>query len=249
MKATTHLKAIDEAIQELGAFHSRTADPAPIPHQYVGTIIDNTLGLLTAPANSLDDGNRNINFDAFQNWLSLMQAVHRSFFSSIQMATELGLDHLCNTHGVAVSSRQGTKLLEKVQKVQQAASGANLQLRELDDLAKHFASYRPVFNDYLEAIFKCASLTKETKKQWRSFFKALSIARNKVSHSHPSLSESERADLVAGGCSVMIAGNGSLVVNPRMYAQVADFVLQFFDILYGALPADEPSRVEVQKGQ
>lgn len=74
-----HLQRILEAVDELTAFHSRTAAPAPMPHQFVGTVVDNTVGLLTAPANALDGGARAIRFSDHANWLSLMQAVHRSF--------------------------------------------------------------------------------------------------------------------------------------------------------------------------
>jgi hypothetical protein len=226
---------MDEAIKELGAFHQRTADPAPLPHQYVGTIIDNTIGLLGAPLNSIDGGSRYIKFDDPHNWRSLMQAVHRSFFSSILSAVEKGLYHLCEEHQFEVTGSQSEKLLASVHEIQELLQGAGIQTKELEKIAKHFQAYKPGFNDYLNALLEESSLNKDAKKKWRGFFRALSIVRNKVSHSDVSLTDQERSDLHSGGCGVMVAGDGSLAINTRMYAQVASIVLVFFDELYPSL--------------
>ncbi len=237
MDPSKHLQRITEAISELLAFHTRTASPAPIPHQFVGTIIDNTVGLLTAPANSLDGGSRSMRFEEAANWVSLMQSVHRSFFSSVLAAVELGITHLCQVHNIAVTSTQGEKFFGKVTAVQKASSAAGLDFPELAALAKHFSSYRPVFADYLEATLARAALEKTSKKHWRGFFRALSIVRNKTSHSDVSLTDTERNDLRNGGFEVMVDEHGELVLNPRMYAQVVHFTLQFFDELHLALPS------------
>src|SRR5579884_1243306 len=90
-----HLDSIVAAMEELLRISRRGAAPASIPSQYIGTIIDNTAALLTAPANALDQGNRHVTFSEPANWLSLMQALHRSFFASILIAVEAGLAYVC----------------------------------------------------------------------------------------------------------------------------------------------------------
>jgi hypothetical protein len=229
-----HLQRITEAIDELMAFHARTADPAPIPHQYIGTTIDNTVGLLAAPANALDGGTRALRFSDIHNWLSLMQAVHRSFFSSLQLAIEAGLVAICRERGLQVPSRLRHRMKSAIEKIEKAA-GDNDEVHEaIKDLCTFLKSYRPSFNDYLESVLAISLLPRTTKTQWRRFFRALSIIRNKASHSDSSLTENERKALIDGGCRRMISTTGELVMNPRMYAQFVTFSLQFFDLVCGA---------------
>jgi len=72
--AQAHLVAIDAAIASLIALSGRMTAPAPVSHQFIGTIVDNTIVLLTAPGNSLDIGSRSFMFSHTRNWISLMQA-------------------------------------------------------------------------------------------------------------------------------------------------------------------------------
>lgn len=237
-----HLQRIGEAVDELMRFHARTADPAPIPHQYIGTVVDNTVGLLTAPANALDGGSRSIRFSDTRNWLSLMQAVHRSFFSSLQLAIEAGLVAICRDRGLQAPSRLREGMESAVDKIEKASRDNDAVHRGIKHLRTFLKSYRPGFDDYLESVLATASLPRETKAQWRCFFRALSIVRNKASHSDPSLTETERNALTEGGCGVMISAAGELVMNPRMYAQFVTFSLQFFDLTCGgASPTSDKS--------
>ena len=83
-----HLEHLNQAMNELSMLAPTTGGKASEAVQFVGTIIENTLCLLTAPANALDKGNRQVWFDEDKNWLSVMSALHRSFFSGIHTATE-----------------------------------------------------------------------------------------------------------------------------------------------------------------
>ena len=234
MNLESHLNGIEKAIEELMVFHDRTAAPAPIQHQYIGTIIDNTVALLMAPANSIDGGSRRVTFSENRNWLSLMQAVHRSFFASIQLATEVGLEQFCKEQSVCIEARQGRKMLAHVQKIEDSGAAVGDALSSVASLRRHFEAYRPMFSDCLEAVLSATHLTNKDKKVWRRFFRALSIVRNKASHSDTSLTENERSELGAGGCAPFVAEDGTLIMNPRMYAQVVHFTLQFFDVAYKA---------------
>jgi hypothetical protein len=160
-----------------------------------------------------------------------MQAVHRSFFASIHLATERGLTELCERNGIAISSslyESSTRAIEKIE----AAAGENESVhRALKELRVLIPANRPFFNDYLNAALSNSQLGKKTKTQWRRFFGALSIVRNKASHSDTTLTESERKKLAEGGFAVLISDTGELVMNPRMYVQAASYILDFFDVL------------------
>jgi hypothetical protein len=226
-----HIQSILEAINELMTLHPRTAAPAPLPHQYVGTIIDNTVGLLTAPANSLDGGSRSLRFESARNWLSLIQAVHRSFISSLHTATEVALVEFCRQNDLHVAGALGLaaeKAFADLATHMPDNSGARKSVKNLRNLIR---TVHPGFTDYLEAVLKSSPLSTETRSHWRKFFRALSIARNKASHGNPALSKAEINDMRKGGLGFMVDANETLVTNPRMYFALAELVLGFLDII------------------
>ena len=227
-----HIAHIDGAMHELHALQARTQAPANLAHQYVGTIVDNTVGLLTAPANALDRGGRFVQFTEVPNWVSLMQAVHRSFFSSVHSATELALAEVCRERGANVSSRLKQATEGPLGHIEEIAGDDPTVRRALKDLRALMRANRPGFDDFLESALTTSSLPEQLRKHWRKFFKALSVIRNKASHAHPELTDSERARLRDGGLGHMIDGSGGLVMNTRMYLPVATAVLDFFDLLY-----------------
>ena len=224
-----HLASINSATHELLRFTPRTIAPASIPHQYIGTIVDNTVALLTAPANSLTDKPVAIRFSEESNWISLMQAVHRSFFSSIMSAVESGLTHIARTYQIPTVSKQGQKMLSKMAAIQKTCADAGLNVPELNSLADHFSSYKPNFADHLESVLQATAIDNKSKKRWRATFRALSIVRNKASHSDTTLTAVERDDLRTGGYEMMIDAQGGLALNPSLYARVTRSMLDFFD--------------------
>lgn len=229
---TGHVKRIDESIHELGKFDSRTMSPAPLPYQFVGTIIDNTRCLLTAPANSLDGKNRKFKMSDINNWLSLMQSVHRSFFSDIHIATEAGLAHLCKELGITPEIRINKAIEDVLDDIRAEVVGSPTIKKELKMIERKTLRKWPIFDDYLEAVLSKSKMSQKSKKIWRKFFKALSIVRNKVSHSDISLSEHEKQMMIEGGFRTLVSKKGKLQVNPRMYEQVCNYILRFFDELY-----------------
>jgi hypothetical protein len=231
-KKAAHIAAIDAAIAELLALGKRTGAPASIQHQYIGTMVDNTMVLLTAPANSLDSGKRICRFTEMHNWISLMQAVHRSFLSSIQTATEKGLAEYCKANNADVCSRMKDNTEAQLKILEEHVNSTAEIARAIKKLRVSNRGMRPAFDDYLETAMGVAKLSKETKKTWRTFFRSLSILRNKVSHSDSLLDENERACLREGGFGKLIsADNGQLSMNARMYKEIASYTLDFFDML------------------
>jgi hypothetical protein len=208
-------------LEELIIISKKTAAPSDNCFQYIGTIVDNTIGLLTAPANSLDGGNRRISFNDDNNWVSLMQAVHRSFLSSIQTSVERALAESCKIIEIKSKKKINSLLKELDGKL------TNKQIKLIESLAPK----KPSFDDYLEASLKnISSMAEDRKKIWRKYFKCLSILRNKVSHSDCSLSTIERESLVQNGFASLVNGN-ELQFNSRLYSQICDYVIQFFQEL------------------
>ena len=231
--AETHLQHIEESLAALLTFAPRTAAPAHVAHQYVGTVIDNTLAHSVAAANSLDGGTRTATFSESRNWESLLQAVHRLFFASMHLAIERGLNDVCEAAGVEVQSSTTSQFDREYDKLLTA-----LEIDSSNEQAQRFKKKcrpraHPTFDDHLNAALKLPSLNlpRETQQTWRSFFRALSIVRNKASHSDPTLSSTETADLAKGGCAAMVSSNDTLVLNVRMHTQVVERVLSFLDLV------------------
>lgn len=229
-----HIAAIDSAIAALISLHGRTASPAPISHQFIGTIVDNTVVLLTAPGNSLDNGSRSFKFTHTRNWLSLMQAVHRSFFSSLHTATERALAEICVNRGIAVTNRMQAQTDRKFASIEAEVVHLPTVQSALKKLRAKVRTGKPGFEDYLESALTVGRLPKVAKQKWRGYFKAISIVRNKVSHSDATLSEGECERLRKGGLSPMISTPGVLVMNAHMYDQIIRITLEFFDALHEA---------------
>jgi hypothetical protein len=217
-----HLKSLDEAIAELAPLAMITAAPASVQCQYVGTIIENTLVMLTGVANSLDRGQRSITFSDFSNWISAMQAVHRSFYSSIIIAVEISLVVLCRDENIEVKSAR----------IAQAESiigdlGDSVSQRTRKRIMR-LAGGNPAFMDYVRAVASARIVDSDRRTMWINFFEALNILRNKASHSDSSLSENQRVTLVRGGCEVLVSNDGELQFNSRNYKQLVEFVLRFY---------------------
>lgn len=218
-----HLKRITESIDELKGFNGRTKDPNPVTHQYIGVIVDNTLGFLCSAANSLDKGRRVATFDQMKNWTSLMRAVHQSFFSTLHIAIEAALEDLCTKLSVTAKSSERGRYLKIIKKINENEDHKN-------ELSAYFEKRKPSFDDKVDAILKSRKLEEQKKTTWRKFFKAITILRNKASHPpNPKLSEPEIQSLRDGGFDTCVSKNGELQANPRMYAQIVKYVLDFFD--------------------
>jgi hypothetical protein len=220
-----HLQTLDEAIAELIPLTEITAAPAPRQYQYVGTVIENTLVLLTGVANSLDQGSRNIQFSDFVNWISAMQAVHRSFYSSIIMAVEISLTEFCQDEGITVKSGRLAQAESIIADLGDALNGRNKK-RILS-----LAGGDPAFLDYVRSAVQARLEKPDRRDVWIKFFDALSVIRNKASHSDVTLSESQQKKLAEGGCGVLVSDDGNLQLNSRNYKQVVDCVMQFYQEL------------------
>ena len=226
----TSFQAFKDAIDQLTDLEARTAHTAPVPYRYVGQIIRNTKVLLTAPANTFSNKPKfNLGGNDKSRTL-LIGSIHRSFFADIHGNSEEGLSTICNDRGITVESNQKKQIEDLLQKIE-LETGHNLRVkRHTSRLRKKMRSIRPNLMDYVNTLLKQSDLTKEKQKTWKDFFEAITILRNKCSHSIFNIEESERKKLIAGGFQQSVNIPGEIIVGPRMYSQVANNILNFFDL-------------------
>lgn len=224
-----HIEEINISIQDLAQFQNKTKDPNPIQYQYIGTVLDSTIPQLCMAANSLDGGNRNVQYSEFRNWISFMQVIHRSFYSMLHIAIEMGVCDIYERQKLSATPSAAKKNLQIIEKIVTDSQ------EEIDKLKRYFNSYKPSFEDKLNAVLNLSAMDKSRKMIWRNYMRALTKVRNKMSHSEQSLSESDIRALKDGRFDVMISDSGILHTNPRHYAQVALHAINFFDELLNSI--------------
>jgi len=96
-----------------------------------------------------------------------MQAVHRSFFSSVHLATESGLVNVCRERGVAPRNRLREAAEDPVGRIKDAAGNVSGVSRALKDLRAILRTTRPAFDDHLEGALSTVKLSAQIKKTWR----------------------------------------------------------------------------------
>ena len=221
MKSESHIRAINQTLRELQPLSVTTAAPASMQFQYIGTIVDNTMALLTGVANSLDNGQRVARFSEFANWLSAMKAVHRSFYSSLIIAIEQGLSDFCAEKGIKPEPHRLTKAERIIEK-------GNLSSKLAKEV-RQLAGGKPNFGDYLREVLRAKEVPKNRRVVWTNFFEALNVVRNKVSHSDIVLAPGDTQKLKNGGLGVLVGADNMLQVNTRNYRQIISLVLKFYE--------------------
>lgn len=247
----SHFNAIVAATQELYSLDRRTAAPAPLSHRYIGTVIDNTIALLLSPRNSLAPELVGVELETafygdFMAWRSLMQAVHRSFVSSIHTATEKALHEILRANNIReVQSQRKAKYDALLEIIEKNLTQSTEALNALNELKNTNRKGHPEFNDHLESALKICSISKREKSKWRKYFICLSILRNKVSHSDPSLNTYEVDRLTDAGFQEFLENrNGTpvLVFSARRYYKICFDLLEFFDLLHNNTQNSATSR-------
>lgn len=151
------LKYITDSMYELKGCQDRVKDSNLITHRYIGTIINNTLVFLCSVANSLDGRSRHIEFDQMRGWKSAMQAVHRSFVSTLHLAIETGLEDLCTRLNVTAESSERKRYLKIVNEI-------NGNDNHKKTLTTYFEKRKPSFEDKVNAILKYRKIIEKEKK-------------------------------------------------------------------------------------
>jgi hypothetical protein len=223
MTKTTLLTYVEKAHDDLIKLRQSLTGNTKVTHLYIGIAISNTAALLTAPCNSLDQGKRIVEFSDEKEVFSLIQSIARSFLSSLHTTAEIVID----------KSLGDNQLIPK-SSIRDNAEKKFVEFLNVPEDLKSFVEnlitrFKPSFEDKLNTLLKTASLEKKQQKKWRNFFKGLTIARNKVSHTDPTLNEDEQLILRKGELAFILTPEGVLNLNPTKWKTIAEMVLSFFD--------------------
>jgi hypothetical protein len=223
---TLKVQDIDTAITDLATLSAKTGAPASLQHQYVGTIVDNTLVLLTGVANALDGGKRSVSVSEYDNWLSTLKAVHRSFYNTIINAIELGMDKVRQQDSLTIKTQRARTAESLISAIEKSNGPLSPRLRSR---IRQLSGNHPDFMDYIETVITHRLPNEGQRDVWRNSFKALVIVRNKASHSKPTLSSAEVLQLQKGGMGALVSPEGELISHVDYYQQIIESVLRFLD--------------------
>jgi hypothetical protein len=161
--------------------------------------------------------------------------MNRAFFSDLHIGVEEGLKEVISNQGfiVIVSKHELAKsILQNIEKKLEDTTLISGELNKILRLGGKFAT----FNDYLNTVLNnIKSLDKNYQSNARAYFDALSIIRNKISHSDTALSESEKKKLKRGKFNNAISTDGSLQMTFEGYKFLLTDIVRFFDNLYSHL--------------
>lgn len=167
--------------------------------------------------------------------LNRSNTMHRSFLREMHTNIEDGLRKIAEDKGITVKVTRQEQAQSIVEKIAGKVPDRSVIERDLQKVVK-FAGNFPTFNDYLNAVIEALPLTDDYRKQIRAYFDALSIIRNKLSHSDMRLSEAEKQKLIEGKFRNAIASDGvSLQMTFEGYKFLIRDAVNFFDQLYSHL--------------
>lgn len=171
-------------------------------------------------------------------FISQLQLMHRACLQSLHISVEVALNEVLKAMKIKPQKSladQKNKLIVRIKN--KLPNNCRLKIRkELEEIGKIGHNYAQ-FDDYLRTVLRNVVLFEDTnrdkdyKKGAKQFFRALSIVRNKQSHSNQSLTENEKIDLVSGGLKKMIDSDGKLRMGINYYKLLFDGVVNFFNLL------------------
>lgn len=227
--AKRHINEIEKTIAELNTIPEKVGIPKD-ETKFLGTVLANTISFLSSAANSLDNGKRLKTFKHIDDWGELLKAINRSFFSTIIISTERGLELYVSKKGGVIESSQKRTYQKKYDKLRPLLTSEATD--KFDNFFKGITkNIKPTSADYLEEALKFSTFDDKGKTSIRNFFSALVIVRNKSSHSNPSLTEDEKERLRKGGLERFISENGNLVASHRHYYSISNYIIGFLERL------------------
>ena len=162
-------------------------------------------------------------------------AMHRMFFSDMHVTTEDGLRRIVKEKSLKV-------LVNKVEQAQSIVQNIKVKdvnyftiTSEIEEILLLVSSY-PTFNDYLNTVLgNVKGVSSKYKRSCRVYFDAVSIIRNKVSHSDMTLSEEEKRKLITAKYKNAISEKGELQMTFEGYKLLISDLIRFFDTIYANL--------------
>ncbi len=234
MDRRRYFESAKQAWHDLEQYEDRTFYPAPEPHCYIGGAIRGVRAMLLGPCyvaqqlNEADQGADEAIIRANDTHLTqIMVWVDRAFFSAIHTSVQMGLETICEKEGWQVENSQARQVDAVIRHIGQKDT-QGLFAREIKALKRMRPNY-PRFDDYLNTVLKHKDMPEQFVDMARKYFTALSLMRNKCSHTDVTLTPKEEKRLWDGGFAAAISAEGGLVVGPMMFPQIVRDVLHFFD--------------------
>lgn len=202
------------------------------PHEMLYPVIVNAVIGMTNALLYLEEKHPymlSFNEDFFNN---LQVTMHITFFSDLHTGTEECLAQIIKNKGFVIKVNkleQAKSIIKSIERKTNNSSGIKNDLKKIRNLV----SKNPTFNDFLNTVLNNSPGLSETyKKECRLYFDALSIIRNKVSHSRTALTENEKARLTSAKFKTAIDKGGNLQMTFEGYIHLIDDVVRFLDTIH-----------------
>ncbi len=156
--------------------------------------------------------------------------MHRTFFSDLHISVENELKKMINNQNLLPVEISRNKNIDSV--LLEINNNIN-NIKSIRKVLETFKIKTPQFGDYLNtALMRVPNLEPQYKKDARCYFDALTIIRNKVSHSDMHLSEIEINKIKKGKLGKVIAKDNTLRMTFEGYEYLIRDIINFFDKLY-----------------
>lgn len=224
-----HREKLNQAVKELSDLQKILMLKKP-SYDFLDPVINNAITSIVDLIVYLEGRNpyfKTVNL-LFSN--NRQTCMHRTFFSDLLISSEEGLMKIIKDEGidVVVSKRKlAESIVTGIQKKLSDTSNIEKELKKIIRLGGSFMT----FNDHLNAVLGHTKLSVAYKQSCRAYFDALSIIRNKVSHSNMDLSELEKLKLKKGKFTNAISKDGTLQMTYEGYAPLLKDVVRFFDTI------------------
>jgi hypothetical protein len=228
--------SLDKAIKNLVDLGRNLGDK--LQFQTLGTVIQTTTCFLTVAANTQDNGQRQLTFSKHQDWKNLMSNINRFFYAHLHTAIELELVEFCKNQNISIQSSQKRRLLEKYEKELKKEVPNDFHSKIESFLHKN-AYDRPSTMDILNTALTQIDITNKDKTYFRLFYDALSILRNKSSHSDSALSASEKSRLQQAKLDFLISDEGELHSQAGHYVIISKMTMACLSALDDEFTIDQ----------
>ncbi len=227
----THIDEINKTITQLISLNTKITQLSKAPGSRIGIVIRSALVFLTALANSIDKGNRRINFHDFSDWLNTQRDIHRVYFNNLHILTEMTLEEMCTKYNINAESAVAKTYLDKIIRLEKLCDS-----KDLKDIKKHFKKQQKniYFNDRLKALLRESSLSSKEKQKWLLFFNVLKIIRDQCSHIDRKITTHEIKTLKSINFP-LTNDEDKILLTTNTYSKIAENTIEFLNQLNDSL--------------
>jgi hypothetical protein len=222
------IKSLDAALTNLVSLEKDLGTKFEL--RTLGTVVQGTICFLTIAANTLDEGQRRLKFTEKDDWTNLMSFINRAFYANLHTAIEAELLEFCSRKNIEVTLTQRRKLIESFEQTLKPKIPSSLS-DEIESFIQKILPDRPSTIDVLNSALTGTQFTKEEKKYFRNLYEALSVLRNKSSHSDISLTDGDKLKLKNADLTFLVSPTGTLQSQPGHYFHLTKMVSLFLERL------------------